>query len=119
MSDRITALAFLAIFTVGLLIAQNPSAVNPVIRLSVSLVQIDAVVTDGSGKHVANPGAADFAIFEDGKLQRITQFSFIGPGKAVALPALGVPKTNTVPLARSIVLFADDLGRSNSRSSAS
>jgi hypothetical protein len=61
---------------------QNRRARVPaMIRVSVDLVQIDAVVTDSSGK-------------------------------AVAPPALGVPKTNTVPAAGFIVLFADDRGLS-------
>ncbi len=125
MLHRIATLALLAVFSAGSIIPQTPSAADPVIRVSVDLVQVDAVVTDSTGKHVPNLSAQDFEIFEDGKAQRITHFSFIGPQSAAAPPASPGLKKNPVPpagvapsplrreqIARSIVLFVDDLGLS-------
>src|SRR6202040_4353746 len=49
----------------------------PVLRVTVNLVQVDAVVTDSKGKQVTNLTADDFQIFQDGKPQKITHFSYI------------------------------------------
>lgn len=51
---------------------KQPSKKDDVVRISVTLVQVDAVVTDRQGKPVT-----DFEIFEDGRAQRITNFSYI------------------------------------------
>ena len=103
-------------------------AQEPVIRVSVDLVQVDAVVTDAKGHHVPNLEAADFQILVDGKLRKITRFSYVqGASTTRALPPARVvksphrqvsgdlPPTVTKGLAesnvlRSIVLIADDLG---------
>ena len=47
------------------------------IRVSVNLVQVDAVVKDKNGKIVTNLRAEDFEVLENGKPQPITDFSFI------------------------------------------
>jgi len=46
----------------------------PVLRVTVNLVQVDAVVTDSKGKQVTNLTANDFQIFQDGKPQKIAVF---------------------------------------------
>jgi hypothetical protein len=56
---------------------------DPVIRIDVKLVQVDAVVTDSAHKHIGNLKAGDFEILQDGKPQTITNFSYIAPS---ALP---------------------------------
>src|SRR5690348_3454529 len=53
---------------------QNPT---PVIRVSVNLVQVDATVTDAQGHSVPNLEAKDFEVFQDGKPQTITKFSYV------------------------------------------
>lgn len=55
-----------------------------VVRIGTSLVQIDAVVTDGSGKIIRNLKAEDFEISENGKRQDITNFSFVDVNPAPA-----------------------------------
>jgi hypothetical protein len=40
-------------------------------------VQVDAVVTDSKGHYVTDLTADDFAIYDDGKQQKITNFSYI------------------------------------------
>ena len=59
--------------------SQRPTSqeTDDVVRISTKLVQIDAVVTDDKGKPVTNLRAEDFEILEDGKLQEITNFSYI------------------------------------------
>jgi hypothetical protein len=47
------------------------------IRVSVNLVQVDAVVTDSKGKQVTDLKAEDFEILQDGKPQIITGLSYI------------------------------------------
>ena len=57
------------------------------IRLDVNLVQVDAVVTDSKNKHVGTLKAEDFVILQDGKPQKITNFSYIAINKPVAAAA--------------------------------
>lgn len=52
------------------------------IRVSVTLVQIDAVVTDRNGKHVSNLTADDFEVLENNKPRRISAFSYVADGAA-------------------------------------
>ena len=55
---------------------------GPVIRVTVDLVQVDAVVTDSQGRHVTGLKPEDFQILEDGKPQKITHFSYVS-GRAI------------------------------------
>src|SRR5262245_48472444 len=48
-----------------------------VVRIVVNLVQVDAVVTDKNGRPVTDLKAEDFEIFQDGRRQEITHFSYI------------------------------------------
>ncbi len=93
-----------------------------VIRITVNLVQVDAVVTDSKGRHVTNLQPADFEILEDGRPQTITNFSYIFTAKPLGIeaqaatpPAVpGVPAVPPVRLQpeqvrRSIVILVDDL----------
>ena len=97
-----------------------------VVRISVTLVQIDAVVTDQRGKHVTDLKAADFELFEDNRRQQITNFSYIAAqpttGEAAASPKVPEPRVPPVPpvgttlrpdqVRRTIALVVDDLGMS-------
>ena len=103
---------------------------DPVIRVTVDLVQVDAVVTDAKGRHVPDLTAGDFQIFEDGKLQKITNFSFVrssapkaaASGVEASVPdgtdplrsadPFGRPVLRKEQVQRTIVLIADDLGLS-------
>jgi len=121
-----SALCVLAAST--LLLAQN----STVIRIDVNLVQVDAVVTDSRNKHVSNLKAEDFEILQDGKPQKITNFSYItaaatpAPRNSVSMTAVPVtdkratvaaPPPPPAPLKpadvrRMIALVVDDLGLS-------
>src|ERR1044072_1694767 len=59
---------------------------DEVVRISVTLVQIDAVVTDGKGRQVTDLKAEDFEVYEDGRRQHITNFNYI------AVPSASAPQ---------------------------
>src|SRR5260370_35970603 len=58
----------------------------PVLRVTVNLVQADAVVTDSKGKQVTNLTADDFEVLQDGKRQKITKFSYISTAAPTPSP---------------------------------
>ncbi len=100
------------------------------VRITTSLVQIDAVVVDKQGRQVTDLKPEDFRIREDDKEQTITNFSYvrlksaapeIAPVAKAEAPKKGAaPAVPTVPPAmikpeqvrRTIALVADDLGLS-------
>ncbi len=62
--------------------AQNPPAVPPkddgeVVKISTTLIQVDATVTDKKGNIVRDLKPEEFEIYENGKKQTITNFSFV------------------------------------------
>src|SRR5207249_11033596 len=56
---------------------QGELANEGVVRISVTLVQVDAVVTDKNGNHVTGLRPEDFQVIEDGRPQKITHFSYV------------------------------------------
>lgn len=59
---------------------------DDVVRITTSLVQVDAIVTKG-GSQVTDLTAADFEIFEDGRSQKITNFSYVSNESGVRTDA--------------------------------
>jgi VWFA-related protein len=95
--------------------AQGPERPDPgpVFRLSVSLVQVDAVVTDRKGHHVTTLGPADFRVFQDGKPQPVTAVAYIRADERY-LDETGAPEPIRVPTrphdARRVIgVVVDDL----------
>lgn len=97
----------------------SPAAPPFVVRISVDLVQVDAVVTDKKGGLVTDLRLEDFEIVEDGRKQPLTNMSYVavgGPG-GVALPSLrhdgskaeAEPRTT---LRRTIAILVDDMRHS-------
>src|SRR5438477_1875932 len=54
---------------------QKPES-DEVVRITTNLVQVDAVVTDRNGKLVTDLKPEEVEIFEDGRKQKVTHFSF-------------------------------------------
>jgi len=109
-------------------LAQTPAPQSQqdeeVVRITTKLVQVDAVVTDKNGKLVRDLKPEEVQIFEDGRPQKITNFSFyLAEREAPAEPARPLPVDKTAVAAppvrlrpdqvrRTIALVVDDLGLS-------
>jgi VWFA-related protein len=103
--------------------AQKPEDVD-VVRITTNLVQVDAVVTDKNGKVVTDLKPEEVQIFEDGRQQKVTHFSYYvaesasaeKPTKPVTVDknAPPVPPNRLRPedIRRTIALVVDDLGLS-------
>ena len=104
--------------------AQEPSDVD-VVKITTNLVQIDAVVTDKNGKHVTDLRPDEIEMFEDGKTQKITNFSYVSvesAGSATVTKPTRETNPNLIPVPprkvkpeevhRTIALVVDDLGLS-------
>ena len=121
----------LSLFVTAL--AQNPQSApteqqqsdDDVVRITTNLVQVDAVVTDKNGRLVTDLSPEEVEIFEDGRAQKITNFSFVSTAPAETPPATprpaADPKTAPPPppvilrpdqVRRTIALVVDDLGLS-------
>ena len=98
-----------------------------VVRISTNLVQVDAVVTDARGRVVTDLKPEEVQISEDGKPQKISNFSYVNAvpdtpsptALATSSPATGktapmAPPTRIRPdqVRRTIAIVVDDLGLS-------
>jgi len=98
-----------------------------VVKITTSLIQVDATVLDKKGKPVKGLTADDFEIYENGKKQAITNFSFVELGsekektteQIAAKPVKGAVAPPPVPVKlrpeqvhRTVALVVDDLGLS-------
>jgi VWFA-related protein len=98
---------------------------DEVVRITTNLVQVDAVITDKSGNLVTDLRPEEVEIMEDGRPQKITNFSFVStmsdapqPVAKAATPAdklaPPVPPARLRPeqVRRTVALVVDDLGLS-------
>jgi VWFA-related protein len=96
---------------------------DDVVRITTNLVQVDALVVDKKGRQVTDLRPEEFEITEDGRRQKITNFSYVGltpaqptPQTAATSPvdrnAPPVPPARLRPeqVRRTIALVVDDLG---------
>ena len=106
----------------------SPAESDVVIRVSVNLVQVDAVVTNKKGQLTSDLTADDFEILQDGQPQKITNLSFVwtvapstiasADTRAAEVPAeeeAPPPERRTVRITqvkRTIAFVVDDLGLS-------
>jgi VWFA-related protein len=98
------------------------------VRVSVTLVQLDAVVTDAHGNHISGLGKDDFEVFLDGKPQQIAAFNFVSGAQSAstvagiaankkppsskllaAYPPAPVATIRPEDVRRTIAIFVDDL----------
>ncbi len=80
------------------------------LRFDVDLVQVDAVVTDRKGNHVADLTADEFEVLQDGRPQTIRHFAYVAPqrpSKGAPAPAASRPIARE-QVRRTIVLLIDD-----------
>ena len=95
------------------------------LRITVNLVQVDALVTDSRGRQVTNLGAGDFEVLEDGHLPEITACSYVkiaelAPHRVnspIAVRGPSPPESLAIhvkpeQVRRTVVLPVDDLGLS-------
>ena len=94
-----------------------------VVRITTNLVQVDVVVTK-DGKQITNLKPEDFEIFEDGKPQKITNFSYVsnvsaGASSNASSPSPRDKNAPVIPAVvhphdarRTVALIVDDLGMS-------
>ena len=94
----------------------SPAEDGVVIRVSVNLVQVDAVVTNKKGQLISDLTADDFKILQDGQPQKITNFSFVWTVTPSTIAsdtrAAKVPAVRITQVKRTIAFVVDDLGLS-------
>jgi VWFA-related protein len=122
-------ISLLCLFLLSLTaLAQNPNGTPPVeedkdsIKISTTLIQVDVTVTDKDGKVVTDLKPGDFEVYENGKKQGITNFSFISIDKPAEKidPQPTKPDKTAIPIPpvrlkaeqvrRTYALVVDDLG---------
>jgi VWFA-related protein len=101
---------------------QKPES-DEVVRITTNLVQVDAVVTDSHGKVVTDLKPEEIRILEDGREQKITNFSYNvldAPAQPAAkagpvdknAPAAPPTRLKQEDVRRTIAVVVDDLGLS-------
>ena len=95
---------------------QELPAPPPIMRITVTLIQVDAVVTDAKGRRVPNLEARDFEIFQNGRPQKISHFVYVpappprlgtkppGPAAPIGPP----PPLSPGQVRRTVALVVDD-----------
>ncbi len=125
MKKIILAPLLIFIFAVVVSAQQTPTPTPPaddgdVVKISTSLIQLDVTVTDSKGNPVIGLKPEDFEVFENGKKQTITNFSFVSgirqKNETVTNPndKAPVPPTALKPeqVRRTVALVVDDLSLS-------
>ncbi|MEN6602189.1 MAG: VWA domain-containing protein [Bryobacteraceae bacterium] len=88
---------------------------EPTLRITVNLVQVDAVVTDSHGKRVTGLTKDDFVILQDGKPHKVTHCTYFAEPPAARVPAVAgvaAPPLQPSQTRRVVALVVDDLGMS-------
>ena len=119
-----TALLFVSVFNVFSQTAKpsvspTPPTDEDIVKISTALIQIDATVTDKNGKIISDLKPEEVEIYENGKKQQISNFSFVSnvrtesetpdttPGN-IAAPQ-PPPTVRPEQVRRTIALVVDDL----------
>jgi VWFA-related protein len=100
----------------------SPKPDDDVVKISTNLIQIDVTVTDKSGKIVRDLKPEEIEIYQNGKKQNVTNFSFISNVRDMTAvdksrdktPKPALPPTPVKPeqVRRTIALVVDDLSMS-------
>jgi len=109
--------------TTQITVKPTPPDDREVVRISTNLIQLDVSVTDKKGNTITDLKPDEVEIYENGKLQKISNFSFT-PGtrapenkaekKDSSAPAVMLPSAPVRPeqVRRTIALVVDDLNLS-------
>ena len=98
--------------------APEAQASPPTLRITVTMVQVDAVVTDSKGNHAAGLRAEDFEVLQDGEPRKLTYFSYMPGAPPAMMPVvdakLKMPVEAPAPVTpgqirRTVALVVDDL----------
>jgi VWFA-related protein len=101
-----------------------PADDDDVVKITTNLVQVDAVITDKSGRQITDLRPEEVEIREDGKPQKITHLSYVALDSAEASTptVLAKPADKSAPappvrlrpdqVRRTMALVVDDLGLS-------
>ena len=109
---------FCAVCTAAALAQSAHAPDEPLIQITVGVVQVDAVVTDKKGNPVRDLTADDFRILQDGEARQITSFLWVDtssdPSGAPLRSGPGprAPEPDRARIRRSIAVVVDDLGMS-------
>lgn len=102
---------------------QRPGPVTPqqgkpeedVVRITANLVQIDATVTDKSGKPITDLRLEEFQVFQDGRPQQITHLTYVSTEPSETAkpggPKTGSPATKAPALAPAVPLRPEQVHR--------
>ena len=118
--SAVFALLFLSVVHFGQTPSPTPPNDEDVVKISTNLIQIDVTVTDKKGNVVTDLKPEEVEIYENGKRQDISNFSFVSNLKTAPPPEQNKEKPkNAVPLPpttirpeqvhRTIALVVDDL----------
>ncbi|HQZ95325.1 MAG TPA: VWA domain-containing protein [Pyrinomonadaceae bacterium] len=128
MFKRLSGFGLLFFFAIGVSAQNNQITVRPtpqddkdVVRISTNLIQLDVSVTDKKGNPITDLKPEEVEIYENGKLQRISNFAFTpgmrtvdskNPKKdSAGTPVVVLPSAPIRPeqVRRTIALVVDDL----------
>lgn len=97
-----------------------PPPQQPTLRIGVTAVEIDAVVTDGGGRHITDLQAADFELWQDDKPQTISSVRYVpalapdrSESQTTANADRPLPNSSLLALGqarRVMAVVVDDLG---------
>lgn len=99
----------------------TPLPESGVVKIATNLIQIDATITDSKGNPIRDLAASEVEIYENGKKQEITSFTFISQSKGESSArrsetdvAIAAPPKAVRPdqVRRTIALVVDDLSLS-------
>jgi VWFA-related protein len=100
------AVCVYAVAAPGTLVAQTPAQGTPRLRISTTLVEIDAVVTDRQGRHITDLTPEDFELMQDGRPQKISSVRY------VSTDARGPASGGDDDVRRTVAIVIDSLNMS-------
>src|SRR5438270_8559307 len=74
----------------------TPLPDSGVVKISTNLIQIDVTVTDAGGRIVTDLKPDEIEIYENGKKQKLTNFSFVSSGKPTGEKLSGSAKDTKI-----------------------